>query len=244
MLGVGKLSPKISQGLLGFAHEGIRFAFHGAKGRDDDLIIGSRLPFLRLVGKYSAWIKKDREGLSTIKRYLIENEEAMERDEEFDQVHPDDLKALAAFRASLGMKGKGIAAIVSKNVRGNDDDHSEPAETKDDAKDDPSEVGDDGDKGGLESDAESRSAGSSAKRARRQTRTPQHRPPRSSTMSTQSSLSPLEEITAEADETKTRTTSLSIDGRSGMDDVGGPKSAKELPGVGDDESTMMDVDER
>lgn len=51
-LGVGKLSdPNLSRALSSFMEEGVRFAFEGNGKEDDDLILGSRLPFLLVLSK-------------------------------------------------------------------------------------------------------------------------------------------------------------------------------------------------
>ena len=51
-LGVGKLSDKkLASALIGFVQEGVRFAFHGDKVGEDELVLGSRLPFLLIMSK-------------------------------------------------------------------------------------------------------------------------------------------------------------------------------------------------
>jgi hypothetical protein len=104
-LGVGRITDKkLSRALLGFLQEGVRFAFHGDKGEEDELVLGSRLPFLLILCKYSTWIKKDKQQIATMRENLNVNEEEMRRSSEYDDVHEDDLAALARFRESLGIK--------------------------------------------------------------------------------------------------------------------------------------------
>jgi cohesin complex subunit SA-1/2 len=104
-LGVGKITDKkLSRALLGFLQEGVRFAFHGDKGEEDELVLGSRLPFLLILCKYSAWIKKDKQQMALMRENLNANEEELRAHPEFDDVHEDDLAALARFRESLGIK--------------------------------------------------------------------------------------------------------------------------------------------
>ena len=52
-LGVGKITDKLIKGsILGFAREGVRFAFSTAvRGQEEELPLGTRLPFLRIVSK-------------------------------------------------------------------------------------------------------------------------------------------------------------------------------------------------
>jgi cohesin complex subunit SA-1/2 len=104
-LGVGKITAKkLSRALLGFLQEGVRFAFHGDKGEEDELVLGSRLPFLLILCKYSTWIKKDKQQIAIMRENLNDNEEELRAHPEFNDVHEDDLAALARFRESLGIK--------------------------------------------------------------------------------------------------------------------------------------------
>ena len=113
-LGVRKLSDnKLSPGLLGFMREGIRYSFSGA----DDLLLGCRLSFLSILSKYSHWIKRNKSQLWEIAQYLHEKETELKRQEideresageDFEGIHEDDLKALASFRSSLGLKESNI----------------------------------------------------------------------------------------------------------------------------------------
>lgn len=104
-LGVGKLSDKrLSRSVLSFVQEGVRFAFEGNRKEDDDLVLGSRLPFLLVLSKYSSWIKKNKAQLETLKDFLFEKESALRTHPEFDEVHEDDLAALRTFKESLGIR--------------------------------------------------------------------------------------------------------------------------------------------
>ena len=109
-LGVRKLSDdKLSPGLLGFMQEGIRFSFSG----DDDLLLGCRLSFLKILSKYAHWIKRDKSHLWKLAEFLHEKEIELKKQEteekenageDFEGIHEDDLEALASFRSSLGLK--------------------------------------------------------------------------------------------------------------------------------------------
>jgi hypothetical protein len=49
---VGKFADKtLSEKILGFIQEGVRFAFQGNHGVEDNLILGSRLPFLTVLSR-------------------------------------------------------------------------------------------------------------------------------------------------------------------------------------------------
>ena len=52
MLGVGKIKDKkLSQKMLGFMQEGVRYAFEGDSGTESDFVLGSCLPFLLILSK-------------------------------------------------------------------------------------------------------------------------------------------------------------------------------------------------
>jgi hypothetical protein len=103
-LGVGKLTDaRLSRALLSFMLEGVRFAFEGNPNEEDDLVLGSRLPFLLVLSKYSSWIKKNKGQLEILKDGLLANEAALGSHPEFDQVHEDDLNSLKMFMESLGI---------------------------------------------------------------------------------------------------------------------------------------------
>ena len=92
-LGVGKLSDKrLKPSMIRFMQEGVRFAFEVS----EDLVLGSRLPFLTILSKYSPWIKKDKEQLAVLEQTIIEREDALYDHEEFEDVHEDDLAALVS----------------------------------------------------------------------------------------------------------------------------------------------------
>ena len=106
-LGVGRLSdPKLSPALLGFIREGIRFSFSNRDmGSDDqDLVLGCRLSFLSILGKYVNWIRRNRAQKETIGSDLDDREYTLRTHEDFSEVHQDDLNALASFRELLGFK--------------------------------------------------------------------------------------------------------------------------------------------
>lgn len=103
-LGVGKLNDdRLSQALLNFLQEGIRFAFEGDAKGEDDLVLGSRLPFLMLLMKYSTWVKKNKSHLEVLKGVIFAKESALREHPEFDEVHEDDMRCILEFKASLGV---------------------------------------------------------------------------------------------------------------------------------------------
>lgn len=120
-LGVGKLNDKrLAQALLNFMHEGIRFAFEGDVNGDDDLVLGSRLPFLDILSKYSNWFKRDNEKRNILAHALFAKEAAMRSHPEFDEVHEDDLRCIEKFRESLGIEGGNPAEESSVNFSRNE----------------------------------------------------------------------------------------------------------------------------
>ena len=50
--------------------EGVRFAFDGDGGDEDDMVLGSRFPFLLILSKYSNWEKKNKYGLEELKQFI------------------------------------------------------------------------------------------------------------------------------------------------------------------------------
>ena len=103
-LGVGKLTDaRLSQALLNFMQEGIRFAFEGDVSRQDDLVLGSRLPFLLILLKYSSWIKKNRNHREHLATVLFDKEAALRAHAEFDEVHHDDLQCIRDFQEALAI---------------------------------------------------------------------------------------------------------------------------------------------
>lgn len=106
-LGVfGKLSDeKLRPALNGFIREGVRFSFSNLDSNGEDtLVLGSRLSFLSILSKYASWIKKDKPTKKEIQLFMDEKEFELRDHEEFEDVHIDDLAALAAFRKDLGLK--------------------------------------------------------------------------------------------------------------------------------------------
>jgi len=106
-LGVGKLSdPKLLPALFGFVREGIRYAFSNSDGSNEDLVLvlGSRLSFLSVLGKYGNWIKQNKENLGMICRELDSREDELRKHPDFEEVHEDDLAALSSFRSFLGLQ--------------------------------------------------------------------------------------------------------------------------------------------
>lgn len=106
-LGVfGKLSDdRLRPALNGFIREGVRFSFSNLDSNGEDtLVLGSRLSFLSILSKYASWIKKDKQAKKEIQSFMDEKEFELRAHEEFEDVHVDDLAALAAFRKDLGLK--------------------------------------------------------------------------------------------------------------------------------------------
>jgi hypothetical protein len=101
----GRISDaKLSHALLNFMKEGARFAFEGNSAEEDDLVLGSRLPFLLVLTKYSTWIKKNKLQLEELKTHLLQKETVLRTHPDFDEVHEDDLAAVRAFKESLGIR--------------------------------------------------------------------------------------------------------------------------------------------
>jgi hypothetical protein len=103
-LGVGKINDaRLSQALLNFMQEGIRFAFEGDPSLEDDLVLGSRLPFLLVLGKYSSWIKRNKNHRELLADILFSKEATLRAHPEFDEVHEDDLRCVSEFQDTLGI---------------------------------------------------------------------------------------------------------------------------------------------
>ena len=104
-LGVGKLNDKrLEKPFPGFIREGVRFAFSSnTPDGEEDFLPGGRLLFLRLISKYTNWIKKN----APFRRKLIEDIQAREaelsNDPEFDPV-PEDVEALDNFKKCITLK--------------------------------------------------------------------------------------------------------------------------------------------
>lgn len=103
-LGVGTISDnRLSQALLNFMQEGIRFSFEGDANVDDDLLLGTRLPFLTILSKYSTWIRKNKSYCEVLGHLLFAKESALRSHPDFDEVHEDDLRCIRDFQESLGL---------------------------------------------------------------------------------------------------------------------------------------------
>ena len=60
--------------------------------------------------RYSHWIKKENDDLEQLADFIMTKESELRAHPEFDEIHHDDLKALVAFKESLGIKrGIGMA---------------------------------------------------------------------------------------------------------------------------------------
>lgn len=104
LLGVGKITdPRLSQALLNFMQEGIRYAFEGDLKEDDDLLLGTRLPFLLILTKYGSWIKKNKVHRDILGNVLFAKEAALRSHPDFDEVHEDDLSCIREFQSALGL---------------------------------------------------------------------------------------------------------------------------------------------
>ena len=90
--------------MLSFMQEGVRYSFEGDRTEEDDLVLGSRLPFLSILSKYSTWMKRNRGQLDALASFIHQKEAAFEAHPEFDEVHQDDLAALAEFKKALGIQ--------------------------------------------------------------------------------------------------------------------------------------------
>jgi cohesin complex subunit SA-1/2 len=128
-LGVfGKLSDeKLRPALNGFIREGVRFSFSNLDvNGEDTLVLGSRLSFLSILSKYASWIKKDKQAKKEIQSFMDEKEVELRNHEEFEDVHADDLVALAAFRKDFGLKNlPKVSSSVSVASEMDDDEEME-----------------------------------------------------------------------------------------------------------------------
>ena len=104
-LGVGRLADKrLKQGIGSFFKEGIRWSFSTAGEMDEDEYwLGSRLPFLTIIGKYGTWLKKEKSTRQEIKDHFLDSVNTLRNHEKFNEVHPDDLKHLREFAKMLGI---------------------------------------------------------------------------------------------------------------------------------------------
>mmetsp|Transcript_4325 Transcript_4325/g.8293 ORF Transcript_4325/g.8293 Transcript_4325/m.8293 type:complete len:1621 (+) Transcript_4325:123-4985(+) len=85
--------------LVGFVKEGIRFSFSNS----EEFMLGSRLSFLSILVSYAKYIKMNPEHNRMIREYIEERELNLRSHEDFEEVHEDDLSALADFRKALGL---------------------------------------------------------------------------------------------------------------------------------------------
>lgn len=117
-LGVGKVDKQLESPLQGFAREGIKYAFSTEMPNEEPLLPGGRLTFLTLVAKYVTWIKKMKCFQDVVVQNLLEREDALFDDPEADQIHEDDLEALASFRKIVGLKdaGNGTPAKSPRSI--------------------------------------------------------------------------------------------------------------------------------
>ena len=106
--GIKKSDDKnISQAMNAFMLEGIKYSFSAS----DDLMLGSRLPFLNVLSKYAHWIKKSEKLKGIFDAKMIEEETALKNHEEFDSVHEDDLEAISDFRAALNLGPSDVLTV-------------------------------------------------------------------------------------------------------------------------------------
>lgn len=106
-LGVGKLREKsLGPALLGFVREGARVAFStDVPGYEEELPLGARLPFLRIVSKYLNWIRRDESQLQTLRQDFNEMEKKLRSESEYNDIYEDDLATIEEFRLA-GNLGK------------------------------------------------------------------------------------------------------------------------------------------
>lgn len=62
------------------------------------------LHLFELQIRYSHWIRKENDDLEHLADYIMSKESELRAHPEFDEVHHEDLKALVAFKESLGIK--------------------------------------------------------------------------------------------------------------------------------------------
>lgn len=123
-LGVGTISDnRLSQALLNFMQEGIRFSFEGDANVEDDLLLGTRLPFLTILSKYSTWIRKNKAYCEVLGRLLYAKESALRSHPDFDEVHEDDLRCIRDFQESLGLTESKMRRLSQELPTTQDDSH-------------------------------------------------------------------------------------------------------------------------
>jgi len=107
----------LSTAFAGFMKEGIRFSFSDS----EEFMLGSRLSFLSIFIKYVPWVKVDSKHTKAISGYLNEKEMDLRTNEEFHDVHEDDIAALEEFRNALGL---GASKILAADASTLDEDRS------------------------------------------------------------------------------------------------------------------------
>jgi hypothetical protein len=108
-LGVGKVELHLEKPLLGFCREGIRYAFSTeVMDGEEPLLPGGRLTFLSLLAKYIPWIRKSSSFREVVIMNILEREQELRNDPDYDQAHEDDLNALQMFRKSIGLKNQNV----------------------------------------------------------------------------------------------------------------------------------------
>jgi hypothetical protein len=98
-LGVGKIkNADLKNGLLGFVREGIRFAFSLDSPNSEELFLGARLPFLRLLAKYIVLVRANTQQLSIIREQFNQKEDEVRSHPDFENVLANDIEAMELFR--------------------------------------------------------------------------------------------------------------------------------------------------
>jgi cohesin complex subunit SA-1/2 len=90
----------LATALVGFVKEGIRFSFSNS----EEFMLGSRLSFLSILVSYAKHVKMNPDHKRIISEYIDEREMDLRSHDDFEEVHEDDLAALAEFRKALGLE--------------------------------------------------------------------------------------------------------------------------------------------
>jgi hypothetical protein len=93
-------SAALGMALVGFVKEGIRFSFSNS----EEFMLGSRLSFLSILMSYVKYVRMNPDHTRIISEYIDEKEADLRSCEDFEEVHEDDLAALAEFRKALGLE--------------------------------------------------------------------------------------------------------------------------------------------
>ena len=142
-LGVfGKLSDeRLRPALNGFIREGVRFSFSNLDHNGEDtLVLGSRLSFLSVLGKYASWVKRDKQAKKEIQSFVDEKEFELRNHGEFQDVHVDDLEALVSFRKEMSLKNLPKASSGVSVASAMDEDEEMEDEASDGVNEMPSPV--------------------------------------------------------------------------------------------------------